>query len=172
MFCEKCGNEMINKKCPNCGFIKWDNPIPVAVALIPILTNDQIVQLLAVKRNIDPKKGELALPGGFQEIEPISNALKREVFEECGLSIALDPSFDQLVLSTEPVPNRLLVFIVCKTLNEQDINFNFKDDKNEIDGLFLVDKFSKLAFPLHEKAVKWYFSKLEYIAYSKATSQI
>lgn len=160
MFCEKCGNELIDNKCSKCGFVKYYNSIPVAVALIPVIDN-QIVKILAIKRNIEPKKGYFALPGGFQEVEDIHSSLEREVLEEAGLSVKIDPNFDQLVLSSNPIPNRTLIFFVCKEVNKEEINFDFKDSNNEVSEIALIDQFSSLAFPLHEQAVKWYYSKLE-----------
>lgn len=38
MFCEKCGTLLENYKC---GFEKFKNPIPVAVALIPVIKDNK-----------------------------------------------------------------------------------------------------------------------------------
>jgi len=70
---------------------EYHNPTPVVVALIPVLIergSHRITKLLAVRRNIAPKIGELALPGGYQEIEPVLSALFREVKEETDLAIS------------------------------------------------------------------------------------
>lgn len=46
--------------CAECGHISYLNPVPVAVALVPIDGG-----LLAVRRGIEPGRGQLALPGGY-----------------------------------------------------------------------------------------------------------
>jgi NADH pyrophosphatase NudC (nudix superfamily) len=62
--------------CPGCGETTWLNPLPVAVALVPV---DMPVDmpgdlpggrrgLVAVRRDIEPARGQLALPGGFIEV--------------------------------------------------------------------------------------------------------
>jgi 8-oxo-dGTP pyrophosphatase MutT (NUDIX family) len=157
MFCEKCGTKLENNSCSNCGFIKFHNPIPVAVALVPVI-KDKITYLLGVVRNIEPKKGEIALPGGFQEIETIEEALKREVFEECNLSVEIDKTKSPIVSSTEPVPNRVLIFIPCKALDYNSINWNFTNDETQ--KLCLIDTSTSLAFPLHQKASRSFLENL------------
>lgn len=151
MFCEKCGTKLNDNTCPSCGFIKFHNPIPVAVALVPVI-KDGAVFLLGVVRGIEPKKGHIALPGGFQEIENILTTLVREVQEECNITVEVDPKVRPLVLSTEPVPNRLLVFIQTKALNYSDIDWSFKNEETE--KLCLISLDTPLAFPLHEKAAR------------------
>ena len=155
MFCEKCGNLLKNNKC-QCGFIKYFNPIPVAIALIPILKENNIF-LLGVRRNIDPMKGHLALVGGFQEIEDIKSALIREVKEESGLLVEVDETKPPQVYSSEPLPNRLLVFLVTKPVNFEMVDWSFKNEETQ--SLELIDIKTHLAFPLHEKAARIFFTK-------------
>ncbi len=69
--------------CGKCGWIKYCNPVPVAVCLV---TNKK-KELLLIKRGIDPCKGRWALPGGFVELdETIQEAGQRELHEETGLT--------------------------------------------------------------------------------------
>jgi 8-oxo-dGTP pyrophosphatase MutT (NUDIX family) len=157
MFCEKCGTPLENNKCGKCGFEKFINPIPVAVALIPVI-KDNKTYLLGVRRNINPKKGEIALPGGFQEIETINEAIIREVHEECGIKITVDESKSPQVYSSEPTPNRLLVFIQAHPIQYNDIDWNFKNEETQ--ELVLISRKLNLAFPLHTKAMINYFSKI------------
>lgn len=158
MFCEKCGLQLVDNKC-TCGFIKFYNPIPVAVALVPITENGVFQGFLGVKRGIEPKKGEVALPGGFQEIETIEAALAREVEEETGLAVSINQAFHPLVFSSEPNPNRLLVFMVTNPIEKSNVNWDFSTSETE--ALSVIGESDSLAFPLHTKAKNYFFKKLK-----------
>ena len=87
----------------------WANPIPVAVALVPIVDGDR-TGLLVVRRGIAPV-GKLALVGGFvEEHERWQDALAREVREEVGVIVDAASIALQEAVSTEPKPNRILMF--------------------------------------------------------------
>lgn len=67
-----------------------DAPI-VAVGAI-VIHEDKV---LLVKRAHEPSKGLWSIPGGVVELgEPVREALKREVKEECGLEIEVGPVFE------------------------------------------------------------------------------
>jgi len=71
--------------CVTCGETTWRNPLPVAVAILPVLTACG-TGVVAVRRAIEPARGLLALPGGFIEYgEDWRDALVRELREETGL---------------------------------------------------------------------------------------
>jgi 8-oxo-dGTP diphosphatase len=58
----------------------------------PALTVDAVIlkdrKIVLIKRRSDPYQGQYALPGGFVEYgETVEAALRREVFEETGLTI-------------------------------------------------------------------------------------
>ena len=68
--------------CPNCNFIDYKNPLPVAVA---IAVRDK--RFLLIKRGIPPKKGAWGSPSGFIESgETAEEACLRELKEETGIS--------------------------------------------------------------------------------------
>src|SRR5262249_5363224 len=70
--------------CAYCRRISYLNPLPVAVVLLPVGNG-----LLCVRRAIEPGKGQLALPGGFIDInETWQQAAARELFEETHVRIA------------------------------------------------------------------------------------
>lgn len=74
--------------CVGCGETVWRNPLPVAVAVLPVRTADGL-GVVAVRRDIEPARGQLALPGGFIEYgEEWRDALVRELREETGLVAA------------------------------------------------------------------------------------
>jgi 8-oxo-dGTP diphosphatase len=70
------------KYCPQCGFVDYKNPLPVALA---VAVKDK--KFLLIKRGIPPKKGMWGSPSGFIEIgETPEEACLRELEEETGLS--------------------------------------------------------------------------------------
>ncbi|MFG2103372.1 NUDIX domain-containing protein [Micromonospora echinaurantiaca] len=71
--------------CAVCGQTVWRNPLPVAVAVLPVRTAAGL-GVVVVRRDIEPARGLLALPGGFVEYgEEWNDALVRELREETGL---------------------------------------------------------------------------------------
>ena len=89
-FCPLCGSALNSgvlegkqrKYCPNCGFIDYKNPLPVAVA-ITVKGN----KFLLIKRGLAPRKGTWGSPSGFIEVgETADQACLRELKEETGVS--------------------------------------------------------------------------------------
>ena len=73
------------RTCPGCTEITWHNPLPVAMVLLPVLT-DNGGGLVVIRRDIEPARGELALPGGFIETgETWQEGAVRELREETGI---------------------------------------------------------------------------------------
>lgn len=71
--------------CLTCEQTTWRNPLPVAVAVLPVLTAAGI-GVVVQRRDIEPGRGLLALPGGYIEYgEDWRDALVRELREETGL---------------------------------------------------------------------------------------
>ncbi len=88
-YCPKCASKAIHDdsvnsmKCEACGFTYFHNAAS-AVGCI-ILCQDKIVFL---RRNHEPMKGKLDLPGGFVEYnESVEDALRREVREELSFEV-------------------------------------------------------------------------------------
>jgi len=68
--------------CPACGWINYQNPVPVAVAAV--LNSRR--EVLIARRNFAPAAGKWSLPGGFVEAgEHPSAACLRELVEETGI---------------------------------------------------------------------------------------
>ena len=89
-YCPRCGTPLelgfIEGKdrrfCPNCNFVDYKNPLPVAVA---IAVRDK--RFLLIKRGIPPRKGAWGSPSGFIESgETAEEACLRELKEETGIS--------------------------------------------------------------------------------------
>jgi len=94
-YCPRCATELEMRPsdgpdpdrpaCPSCGFVHYENPTPTVQAWI-----ERDGELLALRRNEEPLKGEWNMPGGFIEAgESGPEATAREVREETGLEVAV-----------------------------------------------------------------------------------
>lgn len=154
--CSYCGHPFAGdagwpRACAGCRQISYRNPVPVAVALVPVGGG-----LLCVRRNIEPCKGLLALPGGYIDFgETWETAASREVREETGLIV---PPEDFRVFDVASAPNgTLLIFGLART--ERPMEF--------LDGLALCPEETmecvvarepiELAFDLHTRMMMTHF---------------
>ena len=72
-------------RCDRCGFVLYFNVASAAGAIIA----DPQGRILLLRRDRDPRKGKLAMPGGFIDPgESAEQALSREVREEVNLQVA------------------------------------------------------------------------------------
>jgi ADP-ribose pyrophosphatase YjhB (NUDIX family) len=90
-YCTRCGNALRRRwiegkerdVCPVCGWVHYQNPLPVVAAVI---ASNRKKQVLLIKRRIPPGRGKWALPGGFVEKdESPPQAILREIREEIGV---------------------------------------------------------------------------------------
>ena len=89
-YCPDCGGPLRKEGpweeehflCPACGKAHYLNSVPV-VAMVA-LREDRV---LLIKRAVEPRKGEWALPSGFLRLEELpERAAVRELEEETGLT--------------------------------------------------------------------------------------
>ena len=89
-YCPVCSTPLVEgmmdgrmrKYCPECSFVRYENPLPVVVA---VAVKDG--RFLLIKRGIAPKKGFWGPPSGFIESgETPEEACLRELEEEAGVS--------------------------------------------------------------------------------------
>jgi ADP-ribose pyrophosphatase YjhB (NUDIX family) len=153
-FCSFCGNAFAvgmayPKRC-TCGNTTYINPAPVAVALVPV--NDG---LLAVRRNIEPKKGMLALPGGFIDVgETWQQAVVRELREETNITLDIATVSHFATLSAPD--GTLLVFGLFSL--QKPVELSVFQANSETQEICVIDKHTpSLAFPLHTEVMKKYF---------------
>jgi ADP-ribose pyrophosphatase YjhB (NUDIX family) len=155
--CSYCGRPFDHlpwpRTCPGCGEVSYQNPIPVAVVLLPVDEG-----LLAIRRSIEPGKGKLALPGGYIGLgETWQEAGAREVREETLLEVDPGEIDDFLVRST---PDRRLVIVFGlsrrRRLSRELAPFRATDETAE---RVVIAGPVELAFGLHTEAVARWFAR-------------
>jgi ADP-ribose pyrophosphatase YjhB (NUDIX family) len=144
------------RTCAACGETTWSNPLPVAVVLLPVGFDDGRTGLVVVRRNIEPFRGELALPGGFIETgESWREAAVRELREETELPG--DPGevelfdvhsshngYSLLIFGT--LPARAAASLPPSTPNEESMEW------------LVITEPTRLCFPTHTQAMADFFT--------------
>jgi ADP-ribose pyrophosphatase YjhB (NUDIX family) len=140
----------------------FENPYGVAVTLVPVYKNDKLY-LLGVRRGIEPCLDGLCLPGGYiNNLETAKMAGVRELMEETNL--VLPESEFMLYDEGISANNRHLIFIVHKNIiYPKDIDFKFTCEETR--EVLLLEPTTEICFPLHDKAVKRFFSEFVHDAY-------
>lgn len=135
--------------CAACGETTWLNPLPVSVVLLPVGKG-----LLTVRRSIPPRRGELALPGGFITCpESWQEAGARELLEETG--IAIEPSAIAHFQTVSSDDGHILVFGLAPGLpSVPSLLAN-----EEVSELVVADAPLALAFPTHTQAMEEFFRR-------------
>jgi ADP-ribose pyrophosphatase YjhB (NUDIX family) len=164
-FCSYCGTVYpaplkYPRTCTKCQTQVWSNPVPVSVVLLPV-RHASGEGLLVVRRSIEPKQGLLALTGGFlEDHETWQQGGAREVREETG--VHLDPAglSSFWFTSTEPRPNRVLLFSVSRPIDAAALSAFVPSSETSERGLvFGPEGLEPLfAFGLHIEAVRRYFA--------------
>ena len=162
--CNYCGTKYEEplrypRTCTSCKSQVWANPIPVSVVLVQVEDGAR-TGLLVVRRAIPPQIGKLAIVGGFlEEHETWQQGGAREVREETGVTIDPATLVPLWFASSEPRPNRLLVFSVAPSQPRSALPPYVRDTETSERGLVfgpggIEDVF---AFPLHVEAARRYF---------------
>lgn len=143
------------RTCPGCGEITWSNPIPVAVALLPVRQPDGDLGLVVVRRDIEPARGELALPGGFIETgESWQEATVRELREETGL---LAEAGEVRLVDVHSTPGiSLLIFGVLPVRDAADLPASAPTE--EATEWLVIGRPTPLAFPTHTAVANEWFA--------------
>ncbi|MCB9638400.1 MAG: NUDIX domain-containing protein [Myxococcales bacterium] len=153
--CSYCGEAFPEgmgwpRRCGYCQQTSYKNPLPVAVGIIPVGRG-----FLTIRRAIEPKKGALALPGGFMDHgESWQASCVREVFEETGLVYA--PEQVKLFHVESGGDGMLLVFgklPSCKISALPDV-----EAYPEVSERVILYEPEELAFPLHTKVLAMLFA--------------
>ncbi len=163
--CSYCGTAFdapgaYPRRCPGCATLTFENPVPVAVALIPV-SDGARTGLLVVRRAINPEVGRLALVGGFVDAdERWQVAAAREAREEADVSIDEASLTPLWFTSTEPLANRVLLFATSAPLSAADLRpFAPNSEASERGVVFGPGSLSEIfAFDLHRRAAERFFA--------------
>lgn len=160
--CSHCGSRYPDglswpRTCAGCGETTWSNPLPVAVVLHPVRYADGRHGIVVVRRDIEPFRGEIALPGGFIETgESWQEAAVRELREETGLS-AYPEEISLFDVQSSVNGYSLLVFgVLPPRLAEQLPPSAPTEESME---WFVVTESVPLCFPTHTDVMAAYFRR-------------
>ncbi len=154
-FCPYCGYKLIRKilegrerlYCSRCGKIYYENPTPV----VAVIARDNEGKILLIKRNIEPRRGEWALPSGFMELEesPIEASL-RELAEETGLK-----GRSKKLIGVYPNNSEIHGYLVTIIYEVEIVGGKLcaGDDAEEAE-FFAVNQLPPLAFQSHREALR------------------
>lgn len=154
--CSYCGTKFgedakFPRTCASCTKVTYVNPIPVAVLVLPV--DDGV---LTIRRGIEPRKGQIALPGGFiDQGEEWRAACARELFEETGITV--DAGAITLFDVHSAPDGTLLVFGLAPKTTKASLP-EFKPT-NETSECAFVTAPTELAFPLHTRVLKDFFAR-------------
>lgn len=162
-FCPRCGaampapSEDDRPTCPACDYVAYPDPKVATGVLISrprsaepgdrsSSTLDDL-ELLLVRRNHEPALGRWAFPSGFVDAgEVVEAAAVREVFEETGVTIAIDR-----LVGVYSEPGNMVVFVAYSghVVSGEAVA---GDEAFEL-GWFGLDALPELAFPHDDQIV-------------------
>ncbi|MEM7033942.1 MAG: NUDIX domain-containing protein [Chloroflexota bacterium] len=155
-YCSFCGHHFDKdqpwpRQCSHCQQLTYLNPIPVAVLLLPVGNG-----ILTIRRNIEPRKGQLALPGGFIDgTESWQSAAARELYEEA--QIQIEPDQISLFQVHSAPDGTLLIFGLAPHYPEATLPAFHPSA--EISDRVIIYGTHTLAFPLHTQVTKAFFDQ-------------
>ncbi|MFI5803852.1 NUDIX domain-containing protein [Streptomyces sp. NPDC051561] len=163
--CHHCGTPYPHlnswpRSCPACHRTAYLNPLPVAVALLPVRPcrpqpGPHTTGLLVITRTIAPHPGQVALPGGFiDHAEDWRQAVVRELREET--RIEADAADVRLADALSSPTDHLLLFGLLPAVEETDLPPTAPTD--ETAGWHILHTPAELAFPLHTQAARAWFA--------------
>ncbi|MET9606874.1 NUDIX domain-containing protein [Streptomyces sp. NPDC006512] len=156
--CSTCGAPFDTsawpRTCAGCGTTSYRNPLPVAVALLPV-EDASGTGLVVITRTIEPALGGVALPGGFMDFgEDWREAVARELREETGIEAR--PSEVALADVLSSAGGHLLVFGLLPPRPVAALPPSTATD--ETTGWHVLHTPTELAFPLHTQAAATWFA--------------
>ncbi|MGA5823069.1 NUDIX domain-containing protein [Kitasatospora sp. NPDC094028] len=144
------------RTCPGCAEISYRNPLPVTIAVLPVIRPDAEPALVVIRRTIEPRSGELAFPGGYMDYgENWQQACVRELREETG--IEADPA-DATLISTASDPNGRFVFL-CGLLPARPLaELPPSVPTDETEGWLLATADTTLVWDFHTDILRSWFN--------------
>jgi len=161
-FCPNCGAPVVwrleagreRPTCPGCGFIHYEDPKLVAVAVIPVHG-----RLVFGRRTMHPGLGLWAFPGGYvNRGESVRGALVREVREETNLHVEAEHLLG--LYSEDDNPVVLAAYVARPVGGELSVG----EEVSEV-GLFGPAQLPELAFPHDEQILG------EWVAYERGLTE-
>lgn len=141
------------RACTSCGSVTYQNPLPVAVLVLPV--DDGV---LTIRRGIEPRKGQLALPGGFIDMgEAWRAGCVRELHEETGIVVDAE-KVDLFDVHSAP-DGTLLVFGVAPRIASASLPA-FVPTNETIERAIMRAPI-ELAFPLHTRVLADFFARMK-----------
>jgi len=129
--------------CGRCGFVHYEDPKLVAVAVIPIDG-----QLVLGRRAINPRIGFWSFPSGYvNRGEAVEAAAVREVWEETCLQVEVEHLLGLYSEADNPI---VLAVYVARAVGGQ---LAIGDEVTQV-GLFPPDGLPELAFPNDERILR------------------
>ncbi|MGR4884908.1 NUDIX domain-containing protein [Streptomyces sp. LARHCF249] len=156
--CSTCGvpysTQTWPRACAACGAVAYRNPLPVAIALLPVEDADG-AGLVVITRTIEPALGGIALPGGFIDFgEDWHDAVVRELREETGITA---PASEVTLADALSSPaGHLLLFGLLPLRPAASLPASTPTD--ETTGWHILRTPTELAFPLHTQAAGAWFA--------------
>ena len=153
--CSYCGSRYPDtapwpRQCQSCQNTSYLNPLPVVVVLLPLGEG-----LIVIRRNIEPQKGTLTLPGGYLDLgETWQQGARRELYEETGIDIAA--SEISLYDVQNGLDHTLVIFGLAKT---QPIELFQPFSSAETQEVKLIEEPIELGFPMHTEVMKRFFTE-------------
>lgn len=168
-FCSYCGtpfgNDIWPRVCAHCKNTTWRNPLPVIVTLVPYAEEEPRRgfvdlygnSLVVVRRDIEPSKGELCLPGGYIDHgETWQHAAARELWEETGIDIrSEDENFIKLVTVRSATNSNVLIFAKTRVMHPKDLPPFVPN--HECSERAIIKGPQQLAFVKHTELAAMYF---------------
>ena len=157
VFCAACGRRLSERKiegrrralCPECGYIAYENPLPVAAAVV---VNER-EEVLLVRRARHPMKGMWCLPCGFAEKdEQIEEAALRELHEETHLAGSAGRLVDAVTARNYFYGNLVMISFEVSDVRGTPTP---GDDAAAV-AFFPLDRVPPLAFPCQEETLRRY----------------
>jgi 8-oxo-dGTP pyrophosphatase MutT (NUDIX family) len=154
-YCSWCGTPFAPhqpwpRHCTHCANTSYLNPLPVAVVLVPVTSG-----VLLIRRNTEPQKGTLTLPGGYIDAgETWQAAACREVLEETGIS--LHCAGIRLYDVENGLDNTLVLFGLAPELPDSAVH---PFSSPETEELVVIDAPVELGFSMHTRVVARYFAE-------------
>ena len=150
-FCGACGTEFTSESwprhCESCGQYTFRGPKPLVKAVVPVSGG----RLLVGRRDIEPMRGGLELPGGYLELgETWQEGTVRELREETGLEF---DAHQVMLYSVRSVGDFVTVFGLLPEIAEPPTA-----PTEEVSEFLAIGEAVAMAFTSHQELVDEYFA--------------